>query len=321
VFLHKDHLSSNRAETDGSGALLRRTDYGPYGEILAANDNNPLTASVGSGKGYINERFDAETGLQFLHARYMDPKQARFISPDTWDPMQEGVGFNRYAYAGGDPINGKDPSGHIIETFWDVANVGFGAYSLGSNLWHGNWGAAALDAGGLAVDLGSVLLPGVPGGAASGIKALREVDEVADAVATLGRPALALKSGKQAIGGLEERFGPEIAAHITNAVDNATESVDQMGKVSAKTRGTKIHAAVSEQLSKLKHPSISSEQSFLGGMPSNNVKGSVRADIVVDMNGAKTVLDLKTGKTGLSNRRIEQLKFHTRIDEVLELRR
>jgi RHS repeat-associated protein len=112
VFLHKDHLSSNRAETDGSGALLRRTDYGPYGEILAANDNNPLTASVGSGKGYINERFDAETGLQFLHARYMDPKQACFISPDTWDPMQEGVGFNRYAYAGNDPINNSDPNGH-----------------------------------------------------------------------------------------------------------------------------------------------------------------------------------------------------------------
>jgi RHS repeat-associated protein len=38
---------------------------------------------LGGSKGYINERFDAETGLQYLHARYMDPAVGRFISPDT----------------------------------------------------------------------------------------------------------------------------------------------------------------------------------------------------------------------------------------------
>jgi hypothetical protein len=38
---------------------------------------------------------------------------ARFISPDTWDPTIEGVGTNRYAYAGNDPVNKSDPNGHI----------------------------------------------------------------------------------------------------------------------------------------------------------------------------------------------------------------
>lgn len=37
---------------------------------------------------------------------------ARFISPDTMDPTLPGVGTNRYAYSGNDPINNSDPNGH-----------------------------------------------------------------------------------------------------------------------------------------------------------------------------------------------------------------
>ncbi|WP_375374122.1 RHS repeat-associated core domain-containing protein [Ensifer sp. ENS12] len=32
-------------------------------------------------RGYIGERFDPETGLQYLNARYYDPKFGRCISP------------------------------------------------------------------------------------------------------------------------------------------------------------------------------------------------------------------------------------------------
>jgi hypothetical protein len=37
---------------------------------------------------------------------------ARFISPDDWDPTLPGVGTNRYAYSHNDPINRSDPNGH-----------------------------------------------------------------------------------------------------------------------------------------------------------------------------------------------------------------
>jgi RHS repeat-associated protein len=107
TFLHKDHLNSNRLETDATGSVITRVSYSPYGEATAT------PGPIGS-KGYINERFDPETGLLYLNARYMDPKLGRFISPDTWDPTMEGVGFNRYAYAGNDPINGSDPNGHAV---------------------------------------------------------------------------------------------------------------------------------------------------------------------------------------------------------------
>jgi uncharacterized protein RhaS with RHS repeats len=39
----------------------------------------------------------------------------RFISPDNWDPTLPGVGTNRYAYAGNDPVNMSDANGHALE--------------------------------------------------------------------------------------------------------------------------------------------------------------------------------------------------------------
>jgi len=39
---------------------------------------------------------------------------ARFLTPDTWDPILAGVDFNRYAYGANDPINQSDPNGHIL---------------------------------------------------------------------------------------------------------------------------------------------------------------------------------------------------------------
>ncbi|MBD9598140.1 RHS repeat-associated core domain-containing protein, partial [Ensifer sp. ENS05] len=104
TFLHRDHLSSVRQVTDSSGNLVEQNGYAAYGE--------PTNTAMRTQKGYIGERFDPETGLQYLNARYYDPKFGRFISPDDWDPTKPGVGTNRYAYAENDPINKSDPNGH-----------------------------------------------------------------------------------------------------------------------------------------------------------------------------------------------------------------
>ena len=108
--LLRDHLASVRMVVFGGGSPIERTGYAAYGEGIV-----PAGGTFNTRKGYIGERFDAETGLLFLNARYMDPKWGRFISPDDWDPTMEGVGTNRYAYAQNDPINKSDPNGHIIE--------------------------------------------------------------------------------------------------------------------------------------------------------------------------------------------------------------
>ena len=107
----KDHLASNRLMTFMTGGqATSRHDYGPFGQPLISNGSTVL-----NGKAYINERFDAETGLQYLHARYYDPNLGRFLTPDTWDPILSGVDFNRYAYAANDPVNFSDANGHSID--------------------------------------------------------------------------------------------------------------------------------------------------------------------------------------------------------------
>jgi RHS repeat-associated protein len=104
----KDHLASNRMMTYmAGGTATSRHDYGPFGNPLTSNGSTIL-----QGKAYINERFDPETGLQYLHARYYDPDLGRFLTPDTWDPIIAEVDVNRYAYSGNDPVNFSDANGH-----------------------------------------------------------------------------------------------------------------------------------------------------------------------------------------------------------------
>lgn len=65
---------------------------------------------------------DKETGLYYLNARYYDPKLGRFISPDTFnildDTMGEINGLNLYMYCKDNPVMYADPSGcFAITTF------------------------------------------------------------------------------------------------------------------------------------------------------------------------------------------------------------
>jgi RHS repeat-associated protein len=113
--LMKDHLNSNRV-TIRYSLLTTRQDYGPYGQPVSYAGATLPQIGQPQTKGYINEKFDPETGLQYNHFRYMDPVLARFINPDTWDPILQGVDINRYAYAGNDPVNGSDANGHNRRT-------------------------------------------------------------------------------------------------------------------------------------------------------------------------------------------------------------
>ncbi|MCV3766936.1 RHS repeat-associated core domain-containing protein [Rhizobium sp. TRM95796] len=112
-FLLRDHLNSVRKILDSSGAEVEKTLYAAYGEMT----NTDMQSQI----GYIGERYDPETGLLYLNARYMDPIKGRFISPDSYDPTEQGVGTNRYAYAGNEPINYSDPSGHSF--FGDIKDA------------------------------------------------------------------------------------------------------------------------------------------------------------------------------------------------------
>lgn len=73
-----------------------------------------------------------------------------------------------------------DPDGEAIETLWDVANIAQGVVSATANVAAGNYGKAAVDVVGVAVDTVAAVVPGVPGGAGTAIKAARAADAVSD---------------------------------------------------------------------------------------------------------------------------------------------
>ncbi|WP_284164318.1 RHS repeat-associated core domain-containing protein [Frigidibacter sp. SD6-1] len=78
-----DGLGSVRAVTDAAGARSETALYRPYGE----EQEQTYTALLNESRGYIGERYDADAGLQYLNARYYDPRLGMFLQPDWWEVM------------------------------------------------------------------------------------------------------------------------------------------------------------------------------------------------------------------------------------------
>jgi len=82
--------------------VVNRYRYTPYGESEVKEEQvyNPYQ--------YTGRRYDEESGLYYYRARMYSPEQKRFTSSDPAGMM---AGPNRYAYAGNNPVNNRDPSG------------------------------------------------------------------------------------------------------------------------------------------------------------------------------------------------------------------
>lgn len=150
MFLHGDNQGSTRLVTKAGGAVEERSTYAPYGVQKVTGSSTESRGYIGqrddpeTGVNPVNGQADPEAGLLYLNARYYDPVIGRFISPDWWDPTLPGVGTNRYAYAGNDPINGSDPSGHMKGGEGHDWNGDPGAKGNGGGFGgggpNGNWG-------------------------------------------------------------------------------------------------------------------------------------------------------------------------------------
>ncbi len=82
--------------------------YSLYGETSAYGESaNSYT--------YNAEYTDDVTGNQYLRARYYRPATGSFLTMDSeTGDIEEPASLNRYTYAGNDPVNMGDPSGHWL---------------------------------------------------------------------------------------------------------------------------------------------------------------------------------------------------------------
>src|SRR5690606_35426868 len=114
-YLHANHMFSIAAATDGTGNVVERYVYTPYGQrtILNPAGTTPRAASdIGNDRGHQGLRHDAETGLVYNRARYLDPVLGRLIGRD---PLWYVDGMGLYEYVGGRPLKYQDNSGKQAE--------------------------------------------------------------------------------------------------------------------------------------------------------------------------------------------------------------
>ncbi len=82
--------------------------FGPYGNVVARDTNTAVALGFTLRYGWTGRENDPETGWYYFRARYYAPGQRRFAQED---PLGDAGGGNVYAYAGGGPLEARDPSG------------------------------------------------------------------------------------------------------------------------------------------------------------------------------------------------------------------
>jgi RHS repeat-associated protein len=89
---------------------------------LALAASAPPSGAEGTLDQLLTARFqalpfaDPATGLVYARARWYDAETGNWL---TVDPLGYGDSANLYAYAGGDPVNGRDPTGLAVATTAD----------------------------------------------------------------------------------------------------------------------------------------------------------------------------------------------------------
>lgn len=103
-----DGHGSVRELTDASGTVTDRYDYDAFGSLIFRSGST-VNAYL-----YCGEQYDADLGLYYNRARYLNADAGRFWIMDRWQGRASNpVTLNRFLYADGDPVDGIDPSGYF----------------------------------------------------------------------------------------------------------------------------------------------------------------------------------------------------------------
>ena len=100
--------------TDGS--FLANYRYDAFGNVLDEVTKFNLT-DIDNPYTYGGYRYDNESGMYYLNARYYDSTTARFMSEDTYKgAINDPLSLNLYTYCHNEPVMYSDPSGNTNVT-------------------------------------------------------------------------------------------------------------------------------------------------------------------------------------------------------------
>ena len=111
---------------DTNGTKVAEYAYDAWGNCTISNSTTNYDIAYANPIRYRGYYYDQDTKLYYLNARYYCPEWRRFISPDdtSYLDTKNVNGLNLYAYCNNDPVNYADPSGHWIETVFDLFSLG-----------------------------------------------------------------------------------------------------------------------------------------------------------------------------------------------------
>ena len=103
--------------TDQAGNSVAEYTYDAWGNILTKTG----TMATANPYRYAGYRYDEETGLYYLIARYYDPSVGRFITRDKFHGFDEyPSSLNQYIYTANNPVMRIDASGNFWTPWGDV---------------------------------------------------------------------------------------------------------------------------------------------------------------------------------------------------------
>jgi RHS repeat-associated protein len=126
IYYTYDGLGSVRSITDTTGNLQETYDYDAYGTLIGLAKRNPVSGLLESSNLsstipdlqseylFTGEQWDADLGMYFLRARYLNTNTGRFYTQDSYEGSNgEPQTLHKYLYANANPISYTDPSGQI----------------------------------------------------------------------------------------------------------------------------------------------------------------------------------------------------------------
>ena len=116
--------------TDGSGAIVNTYSYNAYGTALICDEK------VSNAFRYTGEYYDAESGLYYLRARYMNPETGTFTQEDTYQGnIYDALSLHKYLYAQDNPVSYIDPTGNMCTLVEAAISVGGWAMETAGKIW------------------------------------------------------------------------------------------------------------------------------------------------------------------------------------------